>query len=124
MITTDINPLAAVATVITGKKNGVSIDTVQTSLVTSLLPRLHRSVDVLCFNPPYAVTPSDEIGGQGIEASWAGGIDGREVIDAMLPFVKVCIITRITAVDKSIALNHGSVHYRNFSAIKAYFTCY
>ncbi|KAG2176209.1 hypothetical protein INT43_005443 [Umbelopsis isabellina] len=88
MITTDINPLAAVATVMTGKKNGVSIDTVQTSLVTNLLPRLHNSVDVLCFNPPYAVTPSEEIGGQGIEASWAGGVDGREVIDTMLPFVK------------------------------------
>jgi release factor glutamine methyltransferase len=89
MITTDINPHAALATVTTGRKNGVAIDTVQTSLVSGLLPRLHRCVDILCFNPPYAVTPSSEIGGNGIEASWAGGIDGREVIDAMLPFVKV-----------------------------------
>lgn len=89
MITTDINPHAAVATVATGRKNGIAIDTIQTSLVNNLLPRLHHSVDVLCFNPPYAVTPSAEIGGNGIEASWAGGIDGREVIDAMLPFVKV-----------------------------------
>ncbi|KAG0735030.1 hypothetical protein G6F23_011884 [Rhizopus arrhizus] len=24
----------------------------------------------------------------GIEASWAGGVDGREVIDELLPFIK------------------------------------
>jgi release factor glutamine methyltransferase len=89
MVTTDINPHAAVATMATGKKNGISIDTVETSLVQGLLPRLRHSVDILCFNPPYAVTPSSEIAGNGIEVSWAGGIDGREVIDAMLPFVKV-----------------------------------
>ncbi|KAH8555456.1 S-adenosyl-L-methionine-dependent methyltransferase [Umbelopsis sp. PMI_123] len=88
MVTTDINPLAAVATIATGKRNGISIDTVETSLVQGLLPRLRNSVDILCFNPPYAVTPSSEIAGNGIEVSWAGGIDGREVIDAMLPFVK------------------------------------
>ncbi|CAO3680523.1 unnamed protein product [Umbelopsis ramanniana] len=88
MVTTDINPHAAVATMATGKKNGISIDTVETSLVQGLLPRLCHSVDILCFNPPYAVTPSSEIAGNGIEVSWAGGIDGREVIDAMLPYVK------------------------------------
>jgi hypothetical protein len=28
--------------------------------------------------------------GSGIEASWAGGIDGREVIDVFLPYIEVC----------------------------------
>lgn len=28
----------------------------------------------------------------GIEASWAGGVDGREVIDELLPFIKVTYI--------------------------------
>ncbi|KAJ2960603.1 hypothetical protein NQZ79_g4056 [Umbelopsis isabellina] len=106
LITTDINPKAAVATVMTGKKNGVSIDTVQTSLVTNLLPRLRNAVDVLCFNPPYAVTPSEEIGGQGIEASWAGGIDGREVIDTMLPFVKaIYLLLAATTIKLSTAIS-------------------
>jgi len=29
-------------------------------------------------------TPPEEVGGNGIEASWAGGIDGRVVIDRAL----------------------------------------
>jgi hypothetical protein len=27
--------------------------------------------------------------GSGIEASWAGGVDGREVIDVFLPYIEV-----------------------------------
>jgi release factor glutamine methyltransferase len=30
-----------------------------------------------------------KVGSKGIEAAWAGGIDGREVIDQLLPLVKV-----------------------------------
>ncbi|OAD77104.1 hypothetical protein PHYBLDRAFT_123093 [Phycomyces blakesleeanus NRRL 1555(-)] len=88
-LTTDINPYACKATQQTAKHNGVSlVETLQTSLVGSLLPRLTHSVDVLLFNPPYAVTPPEEVGSNGIEAAWAGGIDGRQVIDALLPFVE------------------------------------
>ncbi|ORZ01612.1 S-adenosyl-L-methionine-dependent methyltransferase [Syncephalastrum racemosum] len=87
-LTTDINEHACGATRQTGLRNGVkTIESVRTSLVEGLLPRLHHAVDVLCFNPPYAVTPPEEVGSLGIEAAWAGGIDGRQVIDAMLPFV-------------------------------------
>eukprot|EP01034_Spumella_vulgaris_P035472 gene35472-43737_t len=53
--------------------------------MTGLEDRLFGKIDILLFNPPYVPTPSEEIGGTSIEASWAGGIDGREVIDRLLP---------------------------------------
>ncbi|KAH3898440.1 hypothetical protein DPMN_022672 [Dreissena polymorpha] len=84
---TDINPRASLVTKATGDKNGVNLQPVTTDLVSGLLPRLNGQVDVLVFNPPYVVTPSDEVSNGGIEASWAGGTNGREVIDRLLPFV-------------------------------------
>jgi len=47
--------------------------------------RLRGQVDVLVFNPPYVPTEPDEVGSSGIEAAWAGGINGRQVIDRFLP---------------------------------------
>jgi release factor glutamine methyltransferase len=54
-------------------------------LASALLPRWEHGVDVLIFNPPYVPTPNDEVGGNGIEASWAGGLNGRVVIDRAIP---------------------------------------
>ncbi len=50
---------------------------------------LSGKVDILLFNPPYVPTESDEVCGNGIEASWAGGVDGREVIDRFIPLLDV-----------------------------------
>lgn len=42
--------------------------------------RLQGTLDLLVFNPPYVVTPDEEITGQ-LERAWAGGKDGRVVMD-------------------------------------------
>uniref|UniRef100_A0A8D0FE58 Methyltransferase HEMK2 n=1 Tax=Strix occidentalis caurina TaxID=311401 RepID=A0A8D0FE58_STROC len=86
-ICTDINPLAAYCTLETALLNNVHLQPVITDLVKGLSPRLNGKVDLLLFNPPYVVTPSEEVESHGIEASWAGGKKGREVMDRVFPLV-------------------------------------
>ncbi|XP_074758539.1 methyltransferase HEMK2 isoform X1 [Athene noctua] len=86
-ICTDINPLAAYCTLETALLNNVHLQPVITDLVKGLSPRLNGKVDLLLFNPPYVVTPSEEVQSHGIEASWAGGKKGREVMDRVFPLV-------------------------------------
>jgi len=58
------------------------------SLVRPLTSRLANAVDVLVFNPPYVPTCDDELDAAqrraGIAGSWAGGVDGMQVTDALL----------------------------------------
>ncbi|XP_004842300.1 hemK methyltransferase family member 2 isoform X2 [Heterocephalus glaber] len=82
---TDVNPEAAACTLETAHCNRVHIQPVITDLVKGLLPRLKEKVDLLVFNPPYVVTPPEEVGSHGIEAAWAGGRNGREVMDRFFP---------------------------------------
>ncbi|XP_030634858.1 methyltransferase N6AMT1 [Chanos chanos] len=84
---TDVNVAAAQCTLETSRCNHLSLQPVVTDLVDCLLPRLSGKVDILLFNPPYVVTPSEEVGSKGIEASWAGGKRGREVMDRFFPMV-------------------------------------
>nr|XP_020478324.1 hemK methyltransferase family member 2 [Monopterus albus]XP_020478326.1 hemK methyltransferase family member 2 [Monopterus albus] len=84
---TDVNPAAAECTAMTASCNSVSLQPVITDLVECLLPQLTGKVEVLLFNPPYVVTPSEEVGSRGIQAAWAGGKRGREVMDRFLPVV-------------------------------------
>ncbi|NWY51103.1 HEMK2 methyltransferase, partial [Chionis minor] len=86
-ICTDINPAAAYCTLETALLNNVHLQPVITDLVKGLSPRLNGKVDLLLFNPPYVVTPSEEVQSHGIEASWAGGKNGREVMDRVFPLV-------------------------------------
>eukprot|EP01039_Chlorochromonas_danica_P011742 gene11742-13192_t len=88
---TDINPVALEVTRQTAERNHVTVQLTQTDLVQELEGRLGGQIDVMIFNPPYVPTPSEEIEGNGIEVSWAGGIDGREVIDRFLPKIPVML---------------------------------
>ena len=51
--------------------------------------RMAGSVDVLIFNPPYVVTDTEElkraVRERDIAAAWAGGIDGTEVLNRLIP---------------------------------------
>ncbi|KAJ3182614.1 HemK methyltransferase member 2 [Geranomyces variabilis] len=89
-LTTDINPAANRATLQTATANRIAID----ALRADLLPALRSRIDALLFNPPYVPTPSAEVGSHSIVAAWAGGIDGREVIDRLLPLVSDALSER------------------------------
>ncbi|GKA48632.1 HemK methyltransferase family member 2-like protein [Tanacetum coccineum] len=47
--------------------------------------RLSGLVDVMVVNPPYVPTRKEEVGSVRITSSWAGGENGRSVIDKILP---------------------------------------
>jgi release factor glutamine methyltransferase len=85
---TDVNQNAVAVALRTAKQSGLPRGTVEPilcDLASPLLDKLSGKVDVLIFNPPYVPTPDDEVGSTGIEASWAGGKDGRVVLDRALP---------------------------------------
>jgi len=84
LFATDINKDAIRITQETAEANGLNpeaLEAIQCDLATPLLDDLNQKVDALIFNPPYVPTPDDEVGSNGIEASWAGGKDGRVVFD-------------------------------------------
>lgn len=85
---TDINPDAIRISLQTAESNQNSekgiefkVNAIECDLASDLLPRMDASIDCILFNPPYVPTPIDEVGTKGIEASWAGGPNGRIVLD-------------------------------------------
>ncbi|KAI0216509.1 HemK methyltransferase member 2 [Massospora cicadina] len=104
LLATDLNPYAATSaksTLDTNMSLQLAGDVLQCDLAGPLLARLSGKVDIVVFNPPYVSTESEEVykggnltkdgcGGvckEAIAASWAGGLDGREVIDRFLPLL-------------------------------------
>lgn len=86
-LATDINVQATTCAKTVAMRNGVCLETVSMDLLQAMLPRIEGKIDLLLFNPPYVVTGPEELRSSGIEASWAGGKDGREVIDRLLPLI-------------------------------------
>lgn len=85
-VVTDINPEALRVAQETATANNVpKLQTHDCDLASSLLEEMASSVDILLFNPPYVPTPDEEVGSNGIEASWAGGRNGRLVVDRAIP---------------------------------------
>lgn len=85
---TDINPEAIRIAKETAEANGITEQefiTHKCDLASDLLPEYENKIDVFIFNPPYVPTPDDEVGSSGIEASWAGGKNGRVVFDRAMP---------------------------------------
>lgn len=86
LIAVDKNPAAAACAAGLLAARGVLRAIVVRGSLTSPF-RLAGAVDVCICNPPYVPTEVEEMRGCGIEASWAGGARGRQVIDRLLPEV-------------------------------------
>eukprot|EP01089_Gocevia_fonbrunei_P007146 TRINITY_DN1819_c0_g1_i4.p1 TRINITY_DN1819_c0_g1~~TRINITY_DN1819_c0_g1_i4.p1 ORF type:complete len:219 (-),score=31.91 TRINITY_DN1819_c0_g1_i4:10-666(-) len=89
--TTDINDQACLATQKTSKANKINVESTNTNLLGCLENRLQGKIDLLLFNPPYVPTEPEEVGTPDISAAWAGGDKGREVLDKLLPKLKLAI---------------------------------
>ncbi|WCJ38511.1 S-adenosyl-L-methionine-dependent methyltransferases superfamily protein [Euphorbia peplus] len=81
----DLNPHAINVTRETLDAHGVDAELIATNIASGLETRLEGKVDVMVVNPPYVPTPEDEVGCKGIASAWAGGENGRRVIDRILP---------------------------------------
>lgn len=96
----DINAQACRCTGETARRHGASVEVICGDMAAAWRP---RSIDVLVFNPPYVVTPDEEIGTTAavkiggdqadatsapanalIARAWAGGVAGRRVTDRFL----------------------------------------
>ncbi|XP_015122192.1 methyltransferase N6AMT1 [Diachasma alloeum] len=92
-IAVDINPDACRVTKNTSIINSTSVDVLRMDLVSSL--KANHLIDILIFNPPYVVTDSCEISDERlISKTWAGGRDGREVMDRLFPLVPKLLSSR------------------------------
>lgn len=82
VLAVDINPYAVRCARVNAERNGVldKIDFICGSLFDPLREGLR--FDLILFNPPYL--PLDDRPGDWLDYAWAGGRDGRSVIDRFL----------------------------------------
>ena len=63
------------------------MDTIHTLWSDGL--RVAGGVDLLLFNPPYVPTEDSEVQHSPLHSTWAGGVQGRRVMDEFLMRVPV-----------------------------------
>lgn len=86
VLAVDVNRRACEAALDTAADNGAVAHRFE-AVCGDLLRPLRGRADVIIFNPPYVPTPSSEVGVADVSAAWAGGLDGREVIDRFVPLL-------------------------------------
>lgn len=82
----DINEHACRISKQTSLKNSTTVEVIKSDLLGAFK---RKSIDILLFNPPYVVTEDEEINNKnsGVEfndniiKSWAGGLNGRKIMD-------------------------------------------
>ncbi|XP_078043525.1 hemK methyltransferase 2 [Augochlora pura] len=80
----DLNNNACRVTKKTGQLNSADIEVIQMDLLSCM--RSNCVFDVVMFNPPYVVTSDQEILDERLVfKSWAGGMNGRKVMDRVFP---------------------------------------
>lgn len=83
-IACDINPHACQASRKTAQVNQVSnVQVVQIDFM-KYWPFRRQKVDLILCNPPYVATNEEELGCKNIQASWAGGSQGRNLTDYLI----------------------------------------
>ncbi|KAK4766354.1 hypothetical protein SAY87_007996 [Trapa incisa] len=107
-LATDMNPHAMRVTRETLQAHGVDAELINTDIMSGLEKRLEGLVDVMVVNPPYVPTPEDEVGQAGITSAWAGGEDGRVVIDRILPVADTVLSERGWLYLVTLAANNPS----------------
>lgn len=121
-IAIDINSRACTATQQTAKVNGANLDVINMDLLHGFR---ERCVDVLIFNPPYVVTPDEELNAnvpdgeinKNIIQAWAGGTDGRIIIDQLLKRIDSILSSNGIAYIIVIAENKPQEIIANLKAI-------
>jgi release factor glutamine methyltransferase len=88
VVAIDLNPYAIRCARQNSEHNGVinKMDFIQSSLFTALLPKV--LFDLILFNAPYLPSEKGE-SESWIERAWAGGTNGREVVDKFISEVPI-----------------------------------
>ena len=139
-IVTDINEHAIESTKQTAQQNNISLDRIETHVCDLATPLLQlnnnndngdkngesisyqHAIDVLIFNPPYVPTPNSEVGSNGIEASWAGGTNGRIVLDRALPQIASLLsyphgVAYVISVDDNLPEEIASIMMKEYGIL-------